>query len=342
MKRHLNTLFVTTDGTYVAKDGEALVVRTPDDENKLRVPIHVLHSVVCFGVVKVSPPAMALCTARDVSISYLSRTGRLMARVVGFTPGNVLLRRDQFRVSEDQVRCLPLAVAFVQGKLHNTRVLVRRALRDHGDPEGSLEDLSNILRRTLFQVESVGTLDQLRGIEGDAAKAYFGCLNDLIRSADVRFRFGGRTRRPPRDAVNAMLSLAYAILSSDVRSACESVGLDSQVGFLHASRSGRPALALDLMEELRPVVADRVVLSLINRGQITGDDFVYEASGAVQLKDDARKTFLAEYQKRKDDTLEHAFLGEKLTLGHVPFVQARLLSRTLRGETDAYPPFLWR
>lgn len=343
MKKHLNTLFLTTEGTYLAKEGEALVVRPGDATGaKLRVPIHMLHAVVCFGWIKVSPAAMAMCAERGVSISYHGPTGRLMARVMGFTPGNVLLRRDQFRAAESPDRCLELASAFLQGKIHNTRVLVRRAVRDHGDTNGVLTRLGEALARGLNHLRRADTLDRLRGTEGELARAYWDGFQHLIRTSDAGLAIRGRSRRPPRDPINALLSFGYAILASDVRSALESVGLDSQVGFLHTARAGRPALALDLMEELRPVMADRVVLSLINRGQIAGNDFVSDGGGAVSLSDEARKKFLAEFQRRKDDVLEHPFLGEKVTLGLIPFLQARLLSRTLRGEMDGYPPFLWR
>ena len=342
MKRHLNTLFVTTDGTFVGKDGEALVVKPPQDGERVRVPIHMLHAVVCLARVTVSPPAMALCVESGVSISHHRSTGKLLARVVGFTPGNVLLRREQFRSSEDPEVARRYSISFIQGKLHNTRVLVRRAVRDHGDEDGKLGAVGEALARALRKVEFATTLDQARGIEGDAAKAYWNGFDGLLHPSDDRLRMNGRSRRPPRDPVNAMLSFSYAMLASDARSAAESVGLDSQVGFLHTLRAGRPALALDLMEELRPVLADRVVLSVLNRGQLTGSDFLYEPGGAVQMKDGARKTFLKEYQRRKEEELKHPYLGERVTLGMVPFVQARLLGKALRGEIDSYPPFLWR
>jgi len=342
VKKHLNTLFVTTDRAYVAKEGEAVVVRAPDDDRKLRVPIHMLHSIVCFGTVRLSPRAMALCASRGVSVSHHTTTGKLLARVVGFTPGNVLLRRAQFRAAEDANLSLDVARAIVQGKLHNCRVLLRRAVRDHGDEANRLGSAATVLRRTLVKAGVAEDLDVLRGLEGDAARAYFECLPTLIRSNDERLQFEKRSRRPPLDPLNAMLSFAYAILCADVRSACESVGLDGQVGFLHSLRSGRPALALDLMEELRPIIADRVVLSLVNRGQVDGDDFEYQPSGAVRMKEGARKVFLQEYQRRKTEALMHGFLGEKVTLGFVPFLQARLLGKALRGELDGYPPFLWR
>lgn len=341
MKVHLNTLFVSTEGSYVGKDGEAVVVRH-DNATILRVPIHLLHSIVCLGRVGMSPHVMGLCAERGVSVSFHRSTGRLIARVMGFTPGNVLLRKAQFRASENDERSLELARAFVSGKIANTRVVLLRAARDHGDPKGIIHAAAEKHRGVLGRLQTADELDVVRGLEGEAANAYFECLPSLIRAGDPDLEFAGRSRRPPMDPVNALLSFAYAILASDVRSACESVGLDSQVGFLHSDRSGRPALALDLMEELRPIIADRVVLSLLNRKQIRGCDFVKEASGAVRLTEGARKVFLVEFQKRKQDELNHPFLRDKVSLGALPFIQARLLAKALRDELDGYPPFLWR
>ena len=341
MKVHLNTLFVSTDGTYLAKEGEAVVVRK-GDETALRVPVHLLQSVVCIGQVGMSQHLMGLCAERGVSVSFHRPSGRLVARVLGFTPGNVLLRKAQFRASEDAAASLDLARVFVTAKIVNCRVLLLRAARDHGDPEGRIRAAGEGLRSVLKRIRGAETLDALRGLEGEAARTYFGVFPCLIRTEESGLAFLGRSRRPPRDAPNALLSFAYAMLATDVRSACESVGLDSQVGFLHADRSGRPALALDLMEELRPVVADRVVLSMLNRRQIRASDFDQDLGGAVRITEGARKRFLAEFQNRKKEELDHPFLGEKVTLGAVPFLQARLLAKALRGELDGYPPFLWR
>jgi CRISPR-associated protein Cas1 len=341
MKVHLNTLFVSTEGSYIGKDGEAVVVRH-EGTSVLRVPIHLLHSIVCLGRMGMSPQLMGLCAERGVSVSFHRPSGRLVARVTGFTPGNVLLRKAQFRASEDAGRTLEFARAFVSGKVANARVLLLRAARDHGDPDGLISETAQRHRGVLARIQAAGTLNAIRGLEGEAAKDYFDRLPTLIRADDPNLGFTGRSRRPPLDPVNALLSFAYAILASDVRSACESVGLDSQVGFLHRDRSGRPALALDLMEELRPVVAERVVLSLLNRRQVRGDSFVKEVGGSVRLTDGARKAFLVEFQRRKQDELDHPYLGEKVSLGALPFLQARLLAKALRGELDGYPPFLWR
>lgn len=341
MKRHLNTLYVTSKGSYVAKQGEALVVRRKDAED-FRVPIHMISSVICLGQVSVSPPAMAHCAGNGVAVSFLSPHGRFLAMVVGETTGNVLLRKAQFRASESPESALSLARTFVQAKIHNSRILVRRALRDHGESEGTLRKTAGHLDRGMDRVESAENLDVLRGIEGEAARHYFGSFSVLVRNRARGFRSERRSRRPPMDRLNALLSFAYSLLASDVRSACEGVGLDPQVGFLHGDRSGRPSLALDLMEELRPVIAERVVLSLINRQQIKPADFEIELGGAVRMKDAPRKTFLREYQERKSEELVHPFLGDRITLGTVPLVQARLLAKTLRGELDGYPAYLWR
>lgn len=341
MKKHLNTLFVTTDETYLSKEGEAVVVRQ-DGKTAMRIPIHMLQSIVCLGHVGVSPYLMALCARRGVSVSFLTPHGRFLGRVSGATSGNVLLRKSHFRLSEDPNAALELARVFVRAKIHNCRIAVMRAARDHGDSDGLLETATQRLANIVQRAGAAETLDTLRGLEGEAARHYFQTFHVLIRSADPIFTMNGRSRRPPRDPVNALLSFAYGILRSDFQAACESTGLDPQIGFLHADRSGRPALALDLMEELRPVLADRVVLSLINRQQVQPDGFDTDIGGAVRMMEETRKAVLAEYQARKQKELEHPFLGEKVTLGLVPLLQARLLARTIRGELDAYPAFLWR
>ncbi|MDH5758901.1 MAG: type I-C CRISPR-associated endonuclease Cas1c [Gemmatimonadota bacterium] len=341
MKTHLNTLFVTTEDSHLAKEGEAVVVRR-GGQTLLRVPIHMLESIVCFGHVGLSPYLMAHCARNRVSISYHQPNGRFLATVRGSTSGNVLLRKDQFRASEDPGRCLALSEIFVRAKIHNSRVVVARAVRDHGDADGELARCVAYLSGCLKRASRVAEIGRLRGIEGEAAKRYFAVFGSLLRNPEPGISMNGRSRRPPRDPVNALLSFSYALLASDCRSACESVGLDPQVGFLHTDRPGRAGLALDLMEELRPVIADRVALSLINRQQVGSRDFTVEDAGAVRLKDDSRKKVLEQYQTRKQETITHPFLGEKVSLGFVPLLQARLLARTLRGDLDAYPAFLWR
>lgn len=346
MRRMLNTLYVTSEGAWLRKDGANLVVEV-DGVERGRAPLHMLDGVVSFGRPGGSPAFMAACAEANVAVSYLNPNGRFMARVEGPRSGNVLLRRTQFRVADDPARAVLIVRGIVAAKTSNQRTVVLRALRDHADtlPGHAREALSvaerrlgDIARRTLV----VSDVDGLRGLEGEAAATYFGIFNGLIRSADPAFQFTGRSRRPPLDRINALLSFLYAMLGHDCRSALESHGLDPQVGFLHADRPGRASLALDLMEELRPVLADRLALSLVNRGQVGVGDFVVEEAGGVRLTDGARRSVLVAWQERKRDELRHPFLGETAPLGLVPHLQAQLLARHLRGDLDGYPGFVWK
>ena len=346
MRRHLNTLYVTTENAWLHKDGENVVVKA-DGVERGRVPVHLLGGIVCFGSVGLTPPLMGHCAERGVCISLMTRYGRFLARVEGPVSGNVLLRRSQYRATDDAMTTATLVRNLLTGKLLNQRTVVRRALRDHGrnmhpEARARLEScelrLSGATRRTSRSHSTA----ELRGIEGEAARAYYKVFNDLVLRKEPAFTFTRRTRRPPLDPVNALLSFLYTLLVHDCRSALETVGLDPAVGFLHRDRPGRPSLALDLMEELRPVLADRLVLSLINRGQTSADDFTTAVSGAVSLREDARKMVLIAYQRRKKDELTHPFLKKKMMLGIVPFVQATLMARRLRGDLDGYPPFLWK
>lgn len=346
MRRHLNTLYVTTEGAWLHKDGENAVIKVEGVERG-RVPAHLLGGIVAFGSIGVTPALMGYCAERGVCISLLSRNGRFLARVEGPVSGNVLLRRSQYRATDNAEKTASLAGHLVTGKLLNQRTVVRRALRDHAanTPKQTRtrlkaceSRLTDAARRSM-QPQSTNTV---RGIEGEAARAYYGVFGDLVRSEDPAFSFTRRSRRPPLDPVNTLLSFLYTLLVHDCRSALETVGLDPAVGFLHRERPGRPSLALDLMEELRPVLADRLTLSLINRRQLTARDFETAVSGAVTLRENARKTVLVAYQERKKDELTHPFLEEQTTLGLVPFVQANLMARHLRGDLDGYPPFLWR
>ena len=346
MRRHLNTLYVTTENAWVHKDGENAVVKV-DGEERGRVPMHLLGGLVCFGSVGISPPLMGHCAALGVCISLMSRNGRFLARVEGPVSGNVLLRRDQYRATDDAAVTAALVRNLVVGKILNQRTVIRRALRDHGSatPDAVRQRLvicerrlSDAARRST-RTDAIATL---RGIEGEAARVYFGVFDDLVRNDEPAFVFPRRSRRPPLDPLNALLSFLYTLLVHDCRSALETVGLDPAVGFLHRERPGRPSLALDLMEELRPVMADRIALSLVNRRQLSSRDFDTAVSGAVMLREAGRKTTLVAYQDRKKDELMHPFLKEKTTLGLVPFVQSTLMARRLRGDLDGYPPFLWR
>ncbi len=341
MKHHLNTLYVTVPGAYLRKDGQAVAVHV-HDEIKLRVPLHNLGSLVTFGAVGVSPGLMAACAQTGVAISLLDRNGRFLARVAGFTAGNVLLRRTQYRRADDARSALDLARAFVAGKIANARSVLLRGAREYPNSarRGDLERAADQLDQSLSSISRTADLDALRGVEGDAASAYFNAFDGLIVAQQGDFRMTRRSRRPPLDNLNALLSFVYTLLTHDARAACEATGLDPAVGFLHADRPGRPSLALDLMEEFRPFIADRVTLSLINRRQVRPDGFQRDESGAVRMADDTRKTVVIEYQNRKQETIEHPFLGEKTTIGLLVHLQARLLARHLRGELDGYPPFI--
>ncbi|GAB6905175.1 CRISPR-associated endonuclease Cas1 1 [Desulfosarcina cetonica] len=343
MKKHLNTLFVTTQGAYLNKEGETVVVSV-NQEKKLQLPIHTLDGIVCFGRVLCSPYLMGFCADRDVAISFLTEHGRFLARVQGPVSGNVLLRREQYRRADSLEASAQIAHSLLIGKLANSRMVLQRVVRDHGDKVNATEisAASDHIAALLKSVGSEVPLDSLRGMEGDAARVYFGAFDHLIVAKQNGFSFHGRNRRPPLDPVNCMLSFVYTLLLHDVRSALESVGLDSAVGYLHRDRPGRPGLALDMMEEFRPVIADRLVLSLINRGQASKKDFSTQETGAVTMGDELRKTVLVTYQKRKQDEIFHPFLEEKVTVGLLFSTQALLLARHLRGDLDAYPPFVWR
>ncbi|WP_367340985.1 type I-C CRISPR-associated endonuclease Cas1c [Aminivibrio sp.] len=343
MKHLLNSLYITTQGTYLAREGETVVVRR-DKESKLQIPIHTLSGILCFGQVSCSPPLMGLCGARNVTLAFFSEQGRFLARVYGPVSGNVLLRKEQYRRSENEEKSSEIARSVVIAKIANCRTVLLRAAREHADPEASeaLSLASAALSKNLQVLSSRLPLDSVRGIEGDAARQYFNVFDHLISSQKDAFRFTERTRRPPMDPINALLSFVYTLLVHDVSSALEGVGLDPAVGFLHRDRPGRPSLALDLMEEFRPMLADRVVLTLINRMQIQGKQFEISETGAVTMSDEARKEVLMAWQKKKQEVIIHPFIGEKIAVGLIPHVQALLLARFLRGDLDAYPPFRWK
>jgi len=343
MKKLLNTLFVSTQGAYVFHEGESVVIRA-DKEEKLRVPIHHLGGLVCFGNVAVSSPLLGLCGERGVTISLLSENGRFQARVQTGVSGNVLLRREQYRRTDDPAGRLEIARGFVLGKLANARTVLQRAGRDHGDKGGS-DDLEAAVKRLSVMIDAARRetdVDRLRGIEGDSARTYFDALDHAITAQKDAFFMRGRSRRPPMDNFNALLSFIYTLLVHDAEAALEAVGLDPQVGFLHTERPGRPSLALDLIEEFRPFFADRLALSLVNLRQLQANDFKTTESGGVVMSDTARKTLLVAYQKRKQEEILHPFLEESVPTGLLVHLQAQLLARHLRGDLDAYPPFLWK
>lgn len=341
MKKLLNTLYVTSKGAYLRKDGETVAVEI-DGATRARAPAHLLGQIVCFGQVTVSPALMGFAAEAGITISFLGYSGKLLARVEGPQTGNVLLRRAQHEATKAQA-ALPVARAVVAAKIANQRAVLRRHLRDYPDAAGSMQvetsqrRLADAARHAL----SAPDLDTLRGQEGEAGQAYWAAFAHLIRNPDPAFAFAGRNRRPPRDAVNAVLSFLYVLAALDARAACECHGLDPQMGFLHRDRPGRMSLALDLMEELRAPLADRVCLSLINRRQLGPSDFRAEETGAVLLSDTGRETVLRAYQERKRTELRHAWLDERIMLGLVPQIQAQLLARHLRGDIDIYPAWIW-
>ncbi len=343
MKQLLNTLYVTTQGAYLAREGDTVLVRV-EEQTALRVPIHTLSSIVCFGRVSSSPPLMGLCAENGVALAFFTQSGRFLARVQGPVSGNVLLRREQYRRSEDQGQAADIARSVVIAKVANCRTVLVRAAREKPEAPGA-EDLdAGALRlaRLVEELQKPKPLDTVRGHEGDAARVYFEVFDHLITESKEAFFFRTRSRRPPLDNVNALLSFLYTLLTHDVAAALEGVGLDPAVGYLHRDRPGRPSLALDIVEELRPVIADRLALSMINRRQIRGDGFRTTESGAVEMGDATRKEVLVAYQKRKQDEIIHPFLKERVAFGIVPHVQAMLLARHLRGDLEGYPSFLWR
>lgn len=346
MRRHLNTIYVTTEDAWLRKDGANIVVEVEGAERG-RVPMHLLDGVVCFGRPGASPALMAACAEAGIALSFLTPSGKFLARVEGPRTGNVLLRRTQHRVADDPVRAVPIVRGIVTAKAANQRTVLRRALRDHGDriapdAHAALTAAEARLGHVARRAAQAEDIDTLRGHEGEAAQLYFGAFDAMLQGERPAFGFAGRSRRPPLDRVNALLSFLYAMLGHDCRSALEGVGFDPQVGLLHADRPGRASLALDLMEELRPVLADRLALTLINRGQLKPRDFTVDEGGAVSLTDDGRKAVLVAWQERKKRELRHPFLGEAMPMGLVAHVQAQLLARHLRGDLDGYPPFLWK
>ena len=343
MKQLLNTLYVTTEPSYLRLDHDTVRVEV-NGHAQLQVPLHHLGAIVCFGDVMVTPTLMRRCGEEGRSLVYLDRHGAFLARVEGPVSGNVLLRRAQHVASMDTEWSARIARNIVAAKIQNARQVVLRAARESesADDIGPLSEVAKEQAAILLRLPRASSLDEIRGLEGEGARAYFGAFERVVREERNAFRMNGRSRRPPRDRMNALLSFLYTLLLNDCVAAAEGAGLDPQVGFLHALRPGRPALGLDLMEELRAVLADRLALTLINRRQVTREDFVDKPGGAVQFTDDARKKVLIAYQKRKQDEVEQEVAGQKAALGLVPHVQARLMARHLRKDLEEYPPFLYR
>lgn len=343
MRKLMNTLYVTSPNAYLSLDGENVVVLIEDKE-RIRVPLHNIEGVVTFGYTGASPAFMGQCAKRNIALTFLSQNGRFLARVVGETKGNVVLRREQYRIADSEDKSLEIAKNCIIGKIHNTRSVINRALRDHAAriEEEKFQSVSSQLKNSLRLVQGATTLEELRGYEGEAASRYFFIMDDLILQQKEEFYFHTRNKRPPLDNVNAMLSFTYTLLAHDVAAALETVGLDSYVGFLHRDRPGRVSLALDIMEELRSIFADRFVISLINKRIINGNGFDKQESGAIVMKDETKKEVLKNWQERKQEKIKHPFLEESIEWGLVPYVQAMLLARFIRGDLDGYPPFLWK
>ena len=338
-----NTLFVQTQGAWLNKQGENVVMNI-DHEVKGRVPIHKLDAIVCFGQVSISPALMAHCTDNAMTITHLNRYGKFQARIEGAVSGNVLLRREQYRIGDDPARVQPICHSIILGKVHNQRQVIRRYLRDYKDQLdevtiSSLDSAQQLLERGLSKILATENLPDLLGREGEMASVYFSVFPHFIRNPD--FHFAKRTRNPPTDAMNALLSFTYTLMTHDCRSALETVGLDPACGVFHQLRPGRPSLALDLVEEFRPIV-DRFVLSLINKKQLSKSDFKTEPNGAVWLKDEARQTFFKAWHDRKQQTIYHDWFEETVPFGLLPHLQATIMARHIRGDIDAYIPFLWK
>ena len=343
MKKLLNTLYVTSPDGYLSLDGENIVILDKDAEIG-RIPLHNLEGIVSFGYRGASPALMGGCANRNISLCFLSPHGKFLARVTGGVRGNVILRKKQYEVSENPSISIGISRNCILGKVYNARWVLERATRDHSlqIDVGKVKHASSILAKSLKNIEECEEMDKLRGYEGEAASIYFGVFNELILQQKKDFIFTGRNKRPPLDKVNAMLSFVYTLLTNMISSALETVGLDPYVGFLHRDRPGRVSLALDLIEELRPVLADRFVLTLINKKMVVKKDFEKREDGAVIMNDLARKKLLTEWQNKKKDIITHPYLGEKVEWGMIPFVQSMLLARYLRGDIEEYPPFFWK
>lgn len=344
MRKLLNTLYITNPNVYLSNDLENIVVSS-DGKEIGRFPFHNIDSIVTVGYRGASPKLMANCAEHNISLVFLSANGKFLGKYIGPLYGNVILRKQQYNYSEDQSLCVSYAKSFIIAKIYNSKWVLQRAVRDYPlrvdiDKLKSVSSLMDVSIKELLN--DIDNIDSLRGIEGKTAVQYFGAFNELILQQKEDFKFVSRSRRPPKDELNAMLSFAYALLESMCTSALEAVGLDPYVGFMHTIRPGRHSLSLDLMEELRSVLADRFVITLINKKIITKKDFQKEEDGAVILNDNGRKTFITEWQKRKLEIITHPFLAEKVEWGIVPYVQALLLARTIRGDIDVYPPFLWK
>ncbi|MGI6086235.1 MAG: type I-C CRISPR-associated endonuclease Cas1c [Acetivibrionales bacterium] len=343
MRKLLNTLYVTSSDAYLSLDGENIVVQKNNDEIA-RVPLHNLESIVTFGYTGASPALMGACAKKNIALSFMTQSGKFLARIVGEIRGNVILRKAQYRISDDETRSMQIAKNFIIGKVFNSRWVIERATRDYSLrlDVNKLKKVSQFMAESLKRITTCESLEQLRGLEGESAGQYFSIFDELILQHKEDFFFKTRNKRPPLDNVNALLSFTYTLLAHDIASALETVGFDAYVGFLHRDRPGRISLALDLMEELRPVYADRFVLSIINRRIVNANGFTKKENGAVVMDYDTRKSLLSAWQEKKQEKITHPFLEKKIEWGLVPYAQAMLLARYIRGDLEAYPPFLWK
>lgn len=343
MKKLLNTLYITSPDRYLSLDGENIVVKEDSTECG-RIPLHNLESIVTMGYAGISPALLGKCSEMKISVVFLSRSGRFLASVMGPYTGNVVLRQNQYRISDNEAACTAIARNMITGKLFNSRWVIERATRDYAASldVDKLKTVSAQINEAMHGIQDCSDTQQLRGFEGEAATRYFSVFDDLILQQKAAFHFNGRNKRPPIDRVNAMLSFAYTLLSSMTASALYAVGLDPYVGFMHKIRPGRSSLALDMMEELRSVYADRFVLSLINKRIVHEEDFFIKENRAVFFTDEGKKKFLSQWQQKKQQIITHPYLAEKVQWGVVPYVQALLLARYLRGDIDGYPPFFWK
>lgn len=343
MRKLLNTLYVTSPDSYLSLDGENIVILR-EEEQVFRIPLHNVEGIVAFGYTGASPALMGACANNNIALTFLTPNGKFLARVTGEIRGNVILRKEQYRISDDDERALGIAKNIIIGKIINSKNTLDRTARDY-PLRVDVEKFRNVTQRLKSSVEAVQeckTRDELRGVEGEAAATYFSLFHDMILQQKEDFNFRGRNRRPPLDNVNALLSFVYTLLGQNIAAALETVGLDPYVGVMHTDRPGRISLALDLLEELRTVFADRFVLSLINRKMVQASGFTKKENGAVIMDDETRKIVLTQLQKKKQEVITHPFIGEKIEWGLVPYVQALLLARYIRGDLEEYPPFLWK
>ena len=338
MKILLNTLYVTTPETYLSKDGLNVVASVKQNEI-FRIPVHNIEQIITFGYMGASPGLMKLCADYNVSLTFLSPQGKYISRSQGPTRGNVLLRKAQYKYSDDPNFALHLCKLFIGGKIQNYRNILRRFIRDNGE-DVAVAEAAEYLQRCKKCVLNADSIDSVRGIEGEAATYYFSVFSKLLLNQKEDFVFERRNRRPPKDAINTMLSFVYTLICNDMTSALETIGLDPYVGFMHTLRPGRASLALDMMEELRAYLGDRLVLSLINRKQVTIKDFIKQGEEGIVMTDSARKTILTSWQNRKKEQISHPYLNEKVSIGLLPYIQAMLLARYIRKDIDDYPVFL--